>query len=245
MKPKLIALNLLLAAGVCATAWEARVRWQQGQAERQANLNVRIRPVSAPPVTAVPKPDAPPAVKYAEVANKNLFAVDRNPTVIIDPPAAPPPPKPMPALPVVYGTMGLPSGIKAIMSQKPGEPGQAVRTGDTVGEFKILALSSQKVTFEWNDKQIEKRIEDLADHSGAQSAGSQGPALPPPGPAVQLAPQPAAQTSNINPQVGIVLTETERACRPGENSPAGTIVDGYKKQITPGPFGVTCRWIRQ
>src|SRR5207245_1230648 len=69
LKPKLIALNLLLAAGVCATAWEARVRWQQGQAERQANLNVRIRPVSAPSVTAVPKPDAPPAVKYAEVAN--------------------------------------------------------------------------------------------------------------------------------------------------------------------------------
>jgi hypothetical protein len=244
LKPKLIALNLMLAAGVLVIGWQARVRWQEWQAQRKANLNVRIRTVNPPTVAPVPKPEAPTAVKYADVATKNLFAVDRNPTVIIDPPPPAPPPKPMPPLPVVYGTMGLPSGIKAIMAAKPGETSVAVRTGDTIGEFKILALSPQKVTFEWNEKQVERRIEDLADRSGPAANVAQGPAAPTPGPAAP-APQPAAQSTNSNPSVGVVLTATERACRPGESSPAGTVADGYKKTITLSPFGAICRWVKQ
>jgi hypothetical protein len=244
LRPKLIALNLLLIAGVCAMGWEARSRWQLATAERQANLNVHIRSLTPPQVLPAPKPEAPPPVKYADVANKNLFTADRNPTVIIDPPKVEAP-KPMPPLPVVYGTMGLPSGTKAIMARKPGEPGKAVRAGDTIGDFKVLALNSEKVTFEWEDKQIEKNIGDLVDRSNTQPAGSSGPAA-------QAAPQPvsapraeAAPAQNTNPSLGVELTPAMRACRPGDNSPAGTVVDGYKKQITFSPFGATCRWVKQ
>jgi hypothetical protein len=244
LRPKLIALNLLLAAGVCGMVWQARVRWQIAKAERRANLGVRIAAVKTPPVIPVPKPDAPPAVKYADVANKNLFAADRNPTVIIDPPKVEAP-KPMPPLPVVYGTMGLPSGTKAIMAQKPGEPSKSVRTGDTIGEFKVLALNSEKITFEWNDKQIEKRIEDLIDRSNTQPVASRGPAAPPPPSGPALPPPPQAQALQSGDPRGVELTPTTRAGRPGDNSPDGTVVDGYKKVITPSPFGNVVRWVKQ
>lgn len=246
MKPKLILLNIMLLAGVAAIAWQARVRWQLANAERQTNLGVRIVAVKTPPVVPVPKPDAPPAVKYADVASKNLFAADRNPTVIIDPPKVEAP-KPMPPLPVVYGTMGLPSGTKAIMAQKPGEPSKAVRTGDTIGEFKVLALNPEKVTFEWNDKQIEKRIDELVDRSNAQpAAAARGPAAPP-----AAAPSPAFNNSGRGPvdaskgRPGAPISPTERACS-GDSAPADSVVDGYKKQFTASPFGaMNCRWVKQ
>ena len=243
MKPKLIALNLVLAAGVGSIAWQGRLRWLEAQAERQANLNVRVPNVTLARVTPVPAPDAPAAVKYADVANKNLFASDRNPTVITDPVKVEAP-KPMPPLPVVYGTMGLPSGTKAIMAQRAGESGKSVRAGDTIGEFKVLALSTEKVTFEWNDKQIEKRIEDLIDRSNAQPGSGRGQAAaPPPGPAVPAAAPSQAQKAEARP--GAEVTPGERACT-GDNSPNGTVVDGYRKQFTPSPFGaINCRWVKQ
>ena len=82
-------------------------------------------------------------MKYADVANKNLFSEDRNPNIIVDPPKVETP-KPMPPLPVVYGMMGLPSGTKAIMAEKPGAPSTTVRAGETLGEFKIVALDTQR-----------------------------------------------------------------------------------------------------
>ena len=33
-----------------------------------------------------------------------------------------------------------------------------------------------------------------------------------------------------------------RSCVPGDNSPSGTIVDGYRKIMTASPFGVSCGW---
>jgi hypothetical protein len=245
LKPKLVALNLILAAGVCATVWQARVRWQRAQAERRATLNVPVRTVKPPAVPPAPKADPPAATKYAEVAEKNLFSADRNPTVVIDPPK-PPEEKKMPRLPVVYGTMGLPSGTKAIMAEKPGDASRSVRAGDTIGDFKVLALDPQKVTFEWDGKQIEKRMEDLIDRSNStQAASSQGPA------AVQLSgpaapPPPPRQAAPLTGDLrGVELTPTTRAGRPGDTSPPGTVVDGYQKQVTQTPFGPMTRWVKQ
>jgi hypothetical protein len=33
-----------------------------------------------------------------------------------------------------------------------------------------------------------------------------------------------------------------RSCAPGDNSPGGTIADGYRKVVTTSPFGVSCGW---
>jgi hypothetical protein len=34
-----------------------------------------------------------------------------------------------------------------------------------------------------------------------------------------------------------------RACTPGDTTPTGSVVNGFKKVVSPGMFGVTtCRW---
>jgi hypothetical protein len=244
-KPKQIALSVGLGIGLVLIVWQGRVKWDEAQAERQSSINVPVKRITPPPVVPEKKPDAVQAAKYADVAAKNLFSKDRNPTVVVDPPKTDPP-KVMPPFPVVYGVLGLPSGVKAIMAERAGQQSKPVHTGDEVGEFKILALDLRKVTFEWNGKQLEKNLDDLADHSGAAAAPVAASAVPA-GPA---APPPPANTANQQPTSAALGKETgapdapSRTCTPGDNSPVGSVVDGYKKIGAMTPFGVMgCSWV--
>ena len=237
-KSRLILLNIALVVGLVLIIWQGRVRWSQAEAERRVTVNIPVKKVTPPPVTPSPKPEPVQAAKYGDVAQKNLFSKDRNPTVILDEPKIEPP-KVMPPLPVVYGVMGLPSGMKAIMSERAGTASRSVHVGDTVGEFKIVALDTRTITFEWDGKPLQKNIEDLKDHTGAQAAAQagtpSGPAAPPP---------PPATTAPSAASLGADSGSGARACKAGDNSPVGTVVDGYKKVGTPSPFGIfNCSWV--
>jgi hypothetical protein len=249
LKPKLIALNVCLIAAIGAIAWQARLRWDAAQAQRQSHLHAVVKPAAAPPVKAAPKPDPAPASKYLDVATKDLFSKDRNPNVVVETPKVEPP-KPMPPLPVVFGVMGLPSGTKAIMAERSGASSRTVHTGDTIGAFKIIALDTQNVIFDWDGKDVSRKIEDLIDRSAAaptsnaqQASGAGAPAAPAPN--NQPAPPPVAAPTtakDLGVEVGAPGQPSSRACAPGDSSPAGTIVDGYRKTITRSPFGAVCRW---
>jgi hypothetical protein len=242
LKPKIIALNILLVLGIGAIGWQARERWREAQIQRKEHLNVAVKPVVAPPLKPTPKPDAAQAIKYADVATRNLFSKDRNPAVIIDPPKVEKP-KPMPALPLIYAVLGLPSGTKAIMAENRTAESRPVKKGDTVGEFKIVSLDPATIVFDWDGKQISRKIDDLIDRSGL----SRGPvaAAQPAGPAVAVpvasnqAPV-AAGPGQADPG------KTERPCVPGDNSPSGTVAGGYRKVVAQSPFGpMGCHWIPQ
>lgn len=242
MKLKFIALNILLLVALGAIAWQERSSWKQAQAKRESNLAVKVKPLPAPPTAPVPKPDPVPATKYADVATKDLFSKDRNPNVVIDPPKIEAP-KIMPPLPVVYGVLGLPSGTRAIMSENKGAASRSVHAGDTVGEFKIALLDPQNVTFDWDGKQISRKIEDLIDRSnGPGAAGAQSATVQASGPAVVAAaplPPPAA---NVPAGIGKDTGGGIHACLPGDTSPSGTVVNGFKKSSVPTPFGPICNW---
>ncbi len=247
MKPRLIALNVILAAGAAAFAWEAQVRMHEAEAARQARFGKPVKAVTPPPLTPAPKPAAPTAIQYEDVAKKNLFSPDRNDDIIVDPPKVEAP-KPMPPLPVVYGVMTLPSGVKISMAGKAGDPSRMLHAGDTISEFKIIALDAQNVTLEWNGKPVPKKIEDLIDRSNRQpvagaAAQVAGPAAPAP-PAAQ-APSGPVNEHPTEANLGVVLTPTSRACQPGDNSAVGAVVAGYKKVVTPTPFGPVCRWNKE
>jgi len=238
-KPKLIALNLALVVALGLIAWQGHARWVEAQAERYTNLNVPIRHIIPPRALPEAKPEAVQAAKYADVATKNLFSKDRNPTVIIEAPKAELP-KVMPPLPVVYGVWTLSSGTKAIMAEKSGAASKTVRAGDAIGDFKILAMDSSKIAFEWDGKTIERNIDDLVDHSGATAAaaGSAAPAPPPP-----AGPAPPPTAAALGADNGTADAPT-KACKPGEQSPLGTVVDGYRKTGVMTPFGVmNCNWV--
>ena len=242
---KLIALNAGLAVGLVLIIWQGRVRWVEAQAERRAIVNAPIKKIVPPPLTPVQKPDAVQAAKYADVAAKNPFSKDRNPTVILDVPKVEPP-KVMPPLPVVYGVLNLPSGAKAIMSERAGAASRSVRVGDSVGEFKVVALDSRKVTFEWDGKQLEKNLDELIDRSGATVASS-SQSSPASGPAAPAAPPVAPKSASEAMGAEIGTPEVPaKACKPNENSALGTVVDGYKKSGVQSPFGIMgCSWVKE
>jgi hypothetical protein len=213
---------------------------------RARTLEVKVKPAPVPPVAPAPKPDGATASKYLDVATKNLFSKDRNPTVIIDPPKVEPPKK-MPPLPVVYGVLGLPSGTKAMMSEHSGEPSRTVKAGDSIGEFKIASLDPKNVVFEWDGKEIPKKIDDLIDRSApldASAAAASAPAAR----AVAPPPPPPAQSQNTKAGPGAEFPTaagaSQRACVPGDSSPTNTVVDGFRKNVVPTPFGNICTWIK-
>jgi hypothetical protein len=49
-------------------------------------------------------------------------------------------------------------------------------------------------------------------------------------------------TAEASKQLGADNGGGIRQCVKGDESPAGTIVDGYKKRISSGMFGTTCMW---
>ena len=228
-----------------AIVWQARIHMRDASLKRQTVLSVKVTPAVAPAPAPAPKPDAPPATKYADVATKNLFAKDRNPNVIIDPPKIEEPKK-MPPLPVVYGVLGLPSGTKAIMSEKAGGASRSVHAGDSIGEFKIAALDPQNVTFDWDGKQISKKIEDLIDRSSPGGAGAASATGAQAGSAPAPAPRPAV-AAPVAPGPGRDIDlgpgQSARACVPGDPSPAGTVIGGFRKNVVQTPFGATCTWV--
>ncbi len=241
-KSRLIALNAGLAVGLGLLAWQARVKWSDAQAQRKATVNIPVKKVTPPPITPSPKPEAVQAAKYVDVAAKNLFSKDRNPTVVVEPPKVEAP-KVMPPLPVVFGVLTLSSGTRAIMADHAGGTSKTVVAGDTIGDFKVLALDARKVTFEWDGKKIERSVDDLAAHGASPAAAGApvaGPAAPPPpSPVASGPPTPASLGAEINTPDG-----PARACKPGDGSPSGTVVDGYKKRVIDTPFGpMGCSWV--
>ncbi len=241
MKRKLIFLNLLLLAGTSFAAWKLREQYlaDQGRTAHVHRNPVKVVPVA--PAVATPKPDPFTGLPYAEVAQKNLFSKDRNPNVVIEAPP-PVPVKVMPPLPLVAGVMGLPSGMLALMSEKPEIKPHGVRVNEMVGAFKVVALTPQTVSFEWDGKRIDKKVEELLARAPtpAQAVNSGGPVSL--GNPANEAALPGARPAEAKPGA-VVIGNSMKNCTAGDNSPAGTVADGYKKVVEATPFGNACRWI--
>lgn len=248
MKRKLWLLNLILIGLIAFTGSRLRQSWLAARAREQALLKQSIRPVPPPSVSPLPAPEPVVGASYLEIAQKMLFSKDRNPTVTVEPPPPPPPPpppKPMPALPVLYGVLDIGDGPTAVMSEKTGARHHGVHPGETVGDFKLLAVNSREIVLEWDGKEVRKRVDELVERpgqpgspagasAGGPTAGSQrvipeAPQLPPNQQAVPATPSMAIAT-------GI------KACQPGDGSPSGTVAGGYRKVVSESPFGQVCRW---
>jgi hypothetical protein len=232
----LVDLALLVLVVLAATA--LRQRWADGRGREEALLK-RIVPVPGPPVIApLPKQAPSTAAQYLEVAEKMVFSRDRNPTVILDPPAPPPPPKPMPQLPTAYGVMDLGDGPTAILREKPGAEHRGYRAGEKIGEFKVVAFNNVEIVLEWEGKYVRKNLQELADHQ--PTVQQQAPAEPQQSAAAPAQPQMTNVSAPKGP--GTDMGNSTRACVPGDNTPAGTVQDGLRKVINKTPFGESCRW---
>ncbi len=235
MKGRLALVNFALAALAVLGAWQLRARWLEARARQAALYRQQAAPLATPPVVPIPPAQPVTAVKYGDVAQKMLFAKDRNPTVEIE--AAPP--KPMPPLPVAYGVLAFGDVRSALLSPKPGAPHRAFEPGEMVGEFKLVSVDPDRIVFEWDGQTIAKSVEELLPKdraaAPAQTVRETAAASPPPPPTTTV-------VTPVRPGPGVQVTSEIRACQPGDTSPAGTVIEGWRKVFAPTPFGSGCRW---
>jgi len=241
---RLIVLNVVLLGLAGWLFWMLRVKWRELHQHEHAVLAlsplVRQRLYPPPPMPLF-KPMA--AADYNDVAQKMLFAKDRNPNVIVDPPPPPPPappPPPMPELPAYYGTMAF-FGDPVILLSLPKGPQKKYHAGDAVGPFQLVSFNREKVVFEWNGKTVERSPEELkATETSLQQAAANAPAavVQP----VKLIADPAPDAPKVSEKIGPDNGNGVRMCVAGDTTPPGTVVDGYKKVVTTNMFGPTCMW---
>ena len=237
MRRKLWLVDLTLLALVILAATVLRQRWVEARAREEAMLKRLVPAPAAPAIQplAVHAPSA--ATQYLEVAQRMVFSRDRNPDVILDPPAPPPPPKPWPQFPVAYGVINLGDGPTAILSEKPGAQHRGYKAGEKIGEFKLVALNNHEMVLEWEGKYVKKTIEELADRRPTIAAPAEQTAQTPP----PAQPQTTTVGRNTGPST-MDMGNATRACVPGDTSPAGAVQDGFRKVVAKTPFGESCRW---
>ncbi len=234
MKRRLWFLNLVLIAILVLIA----VRFQQVRREFQdraaRNLNQVVKPVAMPPLPPVAAPAPAVAANYADIAIKMLFSRDRNPTVILDPVAVAPP-KPMPPLPIAFGAMffGEPGIILALPNAKANQ--RIYRKGEQIGDFKLVNFDNQDIVFEWDGKMVERRLDEVMVRASEVPADT-APAKPAAAPASTVA------STTVASGPGPMNVDGNRACVAGDQTASGTVVDGFKKFESFGPFGKSCRW---
>ena len=194
-------LDLCLVALVALLAWQLRREWIWAHARQQALLDARIQSTVVAGLTPLRAIEAPAAADYAAVAANNLFSRDRNPNVIIDPPA-PPPEKPVPPFPVAHGVMlwpGVPPTV--VLSEKPGGPQKGYHPEEKIGDWKIDTIDRSYLVLEWNGKQFNKRIDELEEKTPTITAETaqqpQQPSKPGQGP---LAYARRCRTSDLPPR---------------------------------------------
>jgi hypothetical protein len=255
---RLFYLNALLALGIIAAAMELRGRWIEARNREEMMRLGALQPLRATLKPPIPGAKPVSALDYTLVSSQMLFSRDRNPAIIVDPPP-PPVEKKWPPLPKSYGLMLLGEKPRILLGMGAGTQKSYV-AGEKVGEFEIVQFDNRTITFAWNDKTIEKRLEDLVDNnpmgsssqSGVPPGGYGGPpggvaaggaasgnsARPAGGGLTSLGPGGSAD-SRIGADTGLQGT---KSCAPGDNSPAGTVLNGMKKVVVPGMFGSSCYW---
>ncbi|MBZ5673280.1 MAG: hypothetical protein LAP61_03455 [Acidobacteriia bacterium] len=238
MNRKIIALNLALLALLGTLGWMLRAHWRETRAQELATLAKAAAAKAQLPPPSLPPPEAVVPATYLEVAQKTLFSKDRNPNVIIEtvPPPAPKPEEPPPPRPEYHGQMGLGDPVAFLSVEKGGQKG--FHAGEKVGPFKLVAFDRETMTFQWKEKTLRYPLEELKPKEASPvQAGVPASA---PAQAVSAGPVIGISTSKdpvLGPANGGV-----RGCITGDNSPAGTVKDGFKKTITPGMFGPMCQW---
>jgi hypothetical protein len=239
LKRRLLLLNAALVLLLAYAGWRFQQEWLAARAREAAERSVQLKPVPPPPFTPLPTPAPVTPAGYADIAQQMLFDRSRNSTVVIEAPKPEPPkPKPMPPLPVYHGQMNLGDGPVVIFSQTVNSANEAVHLGELIGQFKLLDVNKDEVTFEWDGNTIRKTVDELTHREVVQESAAAAAPVRTEAPAAVSAP--AAPVAA--PAPGADYGGSSRPCVPGENSAAGTVADGYRKVLTPTPFGDICRW---
>ena len=237
MNRRIVLLNLALLALAGSLIWLLRTHWSDARSRETKVLTQRVpaKSVLAPPPPPPVRPVAPS--EYLDVAQKMLFSKDRNPTVVIEVPPAKPEP-PMPALPKYHGQMAI--GEPVVFLSIANQPERGYHAGEEIGDFRIANFDLDKIAFEWRGKTVERNVADLAPKEEPPPPPTRA-GTPAATPITPLA-SPAVPGTKTDPALGDDMGGGFRTCVPGDSSPVGTVLAGYKKVVSQTMFGQNCRW---
>jgi hypothetical protein len=122
-----------------------------------------------------------------------------------------------------------------------------------VGPFKLISVDPKEIVFEWEGEKVVRRLSEIAarvDGSGGSNAGagSTNAAAMSGGAGAGTIPMQTTQSNtqsvgNFKPGgPGADIGAGFRACQVGDATPSGTVVDGFRKIMSEGAFGKSCRW---
>ena len=255
MTRKIVFLNIVLLALAAVLGWRMRVAWLASQQQQSDVLSKTSRPVAVLPPSPAPAVEPATPADYIEVAQRTLFSRDRDPNIIIEveAPKPPPPPPPRPALPRYHGQMAL--GEPVVVLSLDGKQ-KRYRAGDKIGEFTVTAWDRSTLTLDWKGEEVHSDLESLKPppEEVARSKNVKSPA-PPAGAAAQIPASARVETAKRanTGKIGDKGKEEGegkpgravgafRTCEAGDNTPAGTIADGYRKVMSVGLMGAECHW---
>ena len=239
MRRNLWIIELILLGAVILCGIVLKQRQTEFFAREEKILKQVVAANPPPPLPEIPKASAVTAASYIDAVQQMLFARDRNPNAILDPPPPPPPPPQMPPLPVSFGMVDLGDGPKALLAEKPGAPHKAYKPGDSVGAFKVVAMNHKEILFDWDGQPVLKTFAELAAAKPTVPASGHMEATPAPAAAAE-----ASRTTSLSGPKGpgADLGNDSKACVAGDSTPAGAVQDGFRKVVTKSPFGEVCRW---
>lgn len=229
MRKPVTYVNIALLIAAMWLAADTRSGWRGNN----ARYSQFAAPVPAVSPAAVPTAGANPAgaMSYAEVADRNLFAQDRNnnqPSVEK---------KPAPPLPLAIGTLNLGSGMIALMADQKMAAEHSfrrVKEGDEIGGWRVAEIAEHKVVVDFEG---ERKTIDV--YESAASAVAAAPAYTPPaasaGPRVFNATQPAtAATPPAGASAGAAASSAPGTALPQDpNDPFKTcVVEGNRIKCT-------------
>jgi len=234
-----VILNLALAGAVVWTTIELRDAWRTAKAHQAATLRNGVTAPQTVPLQPLPNPPAVLPAAYKDVAQKDLLDRSRDPNVPLPPPPVPPPPPPVPPLPVYHGYMNLGGGPIAVLSVTKGSAQEDVRPGDIIGEFTLRSVNTKEIEFTWRDQVIHKSVDELEDNTipAVQTVLTRSEVVAP-----VLTSTPLMPATPPPPGPGMDTHFGVKLCNPGDTSRVGSVVDGYRKVLSPTPFGSTCYW---
>jgi len=125
------------------------------------------------------------------------------------------------------------------LSPRKGGPQRGYRMGDRIGDWKLVSVDNQYVVFEWEGKEFKKRIDELMDRTSGETAQTPATAAANATPAAKA--QNLSDSNKSDRWVDVGSTDM-RGCKPGDDTAAGAVVDGFKKVVSATPFGSACRW---
>jgi len=261
MSRKYMALYAVLLALAGVLGWQLRARWLEAKAKETEILaqQVAAKKTLAPALPAAPSPATP--AEYVEVAQRTLFSKDRNPDVVVEPPKPEPEP-PLPALPHYHGQMGSGDPVAFLSVNNGAQKGYHV--GETVGDYKLTGFDREKIDLEWRGKKVEKKLAELVAKEAPPPAAA---ASPQPGqanaaaarngvpevrdtrPVISIIPTTPTAGAAVNtsgsslpPAIGPDIGGGLRGCVPSDQSPSGTVLSGFRKNVLKTMFGEVCRW---